>query len=167
MSLAHSEFIERKARLAAPFTAIRLRVFCCMFGVTVEYLATPAQLIAARCGPAEAFVLDRRGRYHEGKSAGGHTHYVHKAPNGKARLHWRMPPDVALQMPGVRELFPDGLPEFEEEQEERRFARTLPTAGKTSARPRLRIVASNPHVRRGEFSDLFRPQLALIQGGAA
>jgi hypothetical protein len=157
----HDEFVQRRGRLAAPFKAVRLNVFTTVNGIGIEYYGTPQQLIAAACAPPEVFALDRKGRHKGGVSSGGHAFSVNRVPGPKCperkRLLWRMPPDIAIRMPGVRELFPEGLPTFESEQEYRERLQ------RARARPALRLVASNPHVRRGEFSDLFRPKLSLVR----
>lgn len=111
----------RRGRLPAPHDSVQLRVECSYHHsayVVVEYWGAPQGLIAAGCVTADLLV----GRQFIGTVKSPTWWGTRRAPTKAAPTRRRVAHqfrdgwcdqvrrEQALDMPGVRELFPDGLP---------------------------------------------------------
>ena len=151
--------VTRRGRLPEPHASVQLKVEAecrlwrseCLF-VIVEFRGAPEALIAAGC--ATQPMLAGRGRGVRPPVDHPSWWYTHRArtkaePN-RFRVVYsfadneedggRPPREQALELPGVRALFPDGFPALAPEPD----AEGEPMSEK---RPRLRLVVDNTRVR--------------------
>jgi hypothetical protein len=101
------------------------------WGILVEYLGAPHVLLAAGCLTDGMAIHRNRGR--KNLDARGHNYAMHRSPirampdRLRVRLYInRENEDAALELPGVRELFPAGVPHVEPPPAEYRETDTTP-----------------------------------------
>ena len=110
--------------------------------LSLEYLGTVGDLIAAGCLSRELF--EARQRWRKGqpsRDADGHPFRLHHAATRAEPDRWRMTRtiyglDGAMDVPGVRALWPEGLP--------CEAPLVSPTPARFRRCGRLRLVWSNP-----------------------
>jgi hypothetical protein len=103
--------------------AVSIRVEPFNWGIRIEYLGAPRVLLAAGC-LTEGMAI-RRSQGRKNIDARGHNYAMHRSPTKalpdrlRIKLYIdRENEDAAMELPGVHELFPDGLPTIEEAPKE-------------------------------------------------